>query len=226
MRGHIAAFLCTLGVSALAARAHGLDEKPAQAPPLQINACALLLPAEITQVIGLPVEPGVRHDDGLVPNQSYSSSCIWEVRTPTPAPAEPDKPLGGKSFVILNAMRWPSGSALAHTFLDSFRNASMDGTIPGKPSPRNFGDEALWWGDGLAVCKGDFSFGISVFLPGSGDKLPKGALEERLAPLILRRLGHAPSGRRDRAADEFPQQTGPAGRSRRMPPHITLYSSS
>jgi hypothetical protein len=200
MRGHIVAFLCTLGIAALAATANGLEAQPAQAPALQINACALLLPAEITQVIGLPVEPGVRHDDGLVSNRSYSSSCIWEVRTPTPAPADPDKPLGGKSFVILNAMQWPSGSGLAHTFLDSFRKAAMDGTIPGKPSPRNFGDEALWWGDGLAVCKGDFSFGISVFLPSSGGKLPKGALEERLAPLILRRLEHAPSGGPERSA--------------------------
>jgi hypothetical protein len=201
MRGLIAAFIGTLGVAALVAPAPVADAQPAQAPVLQINACALLLSPEITQVIGLPVAPGVRHDDGLVPNRSYSSSCLWEVRTPTPGPADPDKPLGGKSFVILNAMRWPSGSALAHTFLDSFRKASLDGTIPGKPSPRNFGDEALWWGDGLAVCKGDFSFGISVFLPGSGDKGPKGALEERLAPLILRRLEHPPSSGSDRTPE-------------------------
>jgi hypothetical protein len=175
-----------LGAWAAVVQAQVSDNQPV--PALQVNACALLLPAEITQVVGLPVGPGMRHDDGLVPNGSYSSSCIWEVHPPTSAPADPDKPLGGKSFVILNAMQWPPGSGLAHTFLESFRAASADGTIPGKPSPRNFGDEALWWGDGLAVCKGDFSFGISVFLPASSSDSPKGATEERLAPLILRRL--------------------------------------
>ncbi len=181
LRFAVVALLCTPGVGA---RAHGQDEPAA----LQIDACSLLLPVEITHVIGLPVDPGVRHDFGLVTNRSYSSSCIWEVRTPTLAPADADKPLGGKSFVILSAMQWPPGSGLARSFLESFRSASADGTIAGKPSPRKFGDEALWWGDGLAVRKGDFSFGISVFLPGASAAPPRGTLEERLAPLILQRL--------------------------------------
>ena len=178
---------CALGACTLAGPAAGAD-KAAQAPPAPINACELLQAAEIGQIIGLPVAAGARHDDGLVADGSYSSSCVWEVHTGAPAAAEPDKPLGGKSFVILNAMRWPAGSGRARSFLESFREASQDGTIPGKTSPRNFGDEALWWGDGLAVRKGDFSFGVSVFLPHTRASQPKGALEERLAPLILRRL--------------------------------------
>jgi hypothetical protein len=205
--------LCAIGAWLLATTVSAVQESPAQVPPAQppgsrtpdiqppntrspaaltIDACALLVPGEIATVIGLPVKPGVRRDAGLVSNGSYSSACVWEVDAGTSGPADPQAPLGGKSFVILNAMQWPTGSGLAHTFLDSFRQAAADGTIPGKPSARDFGDAALWWGDGLAVCKGDVSFGISVFLPTSAARPPKGVFEEQLAPRILRRLEHAP----------------------------------
>lgn len=79
---------------------------------------------------------------------------------------------------------------MARTFLESFRAAAADGTIAGKPIARDFGDEALWWGDGLAVRSGGVSFGISVFLPRAEGQLEKGVGEERLAPLVLRRLEH------------------------------------
>ncbi len=101
--------------------------------------------------------------------------------------------MSGKRFVMLLAMQWPPGSGLAHTFLDSFNKAAAEGAIAAKPSARDFGDEALQWGDGLAVRKGDVSFGISVFLPGAGTRESMGIIEEKLAPMILRRLEHPAS---------------------------------
>jgi hypothetical protein len=87
-------------------------------------------------------------------------------------------------------MQWPTGSNLAGSFIDVFRTAASKGEIPKKPVPRQFGDEALWWGDGLAVRKGDVSFGISVFIPDSADS-SSGAFEARLARMILQRLPRA-----------------------------------
>jgi hypothetical protein len=152
-----------------------------------IDACSLLDVAEIGQAVGLPVDPGVRRDAGLESNGAYSSSCVWVLRPADEPPPDPTKPLGGRSFVILNAMLWPAGSGLARTFLDSFREAAAHGEIPSQPQARHFGDEALSWGDGLAVRRHDVSFGVSVFIPGV-TKERRGALQEALAPAILRRL--------------------------------------
>lgn len=140
----------------------------AAAAPPRIDACALLKPAEIAEVIGQPVAAGQRHDAGLEANGAWSSSCIW--------------PLGEHSFVILNAMQWPAGRA--REFLDSFRGAAQEGVLPRPPEARRVGDEALWWGDGLAVRRRDTSFGLSVFHPRTA---PAGAgqWEERLASLVL-----------------------------------------
>jgi len=173
--------ICALGVALLSKAAGGGASLP------QIDACSLLLPAEISTAIGLPVENGTRKDDGLVRDGSYSSTCVWKVIPARLHPDDPTAPLGGSSFVILNAMQWPPGSGLAKKFLEAFRKAAVDGDIPHTPLPRTFGDEALWWGDGLAVRQGDVSFGISVFIPGSSPKLAE-EFEERLAPQILRRL--------------------------------------
>jgi hypothetical protein len=152
-----------------------------------IDACSLLKAAEIQATVGAPVDPGVRRDAGTESNGAYSSSCVWTITQSHPAPADPTKPLGGRSFVILHAMQWPAGSGLARTFLDSFREAAAHGEIPSQPQARNFGDEALSWGDGLAVRQRDVSFGVSVFIPGMA-KERRGAIQEQLAPLILRRL--------------------------------------
>ncbi len=188
------ACLCAIGVwgVALSGPASAAKEAPAKTAPVQaINACSLLEREEIAKVIDLPVKAGVRKDEGLVTNGAYSSACVWEVDVENPNRDNPEAPMGGKSFVILNAMRWPAG--LAHTFLDEFRQAEINHDIPGKTSPRKFGDDALWWGDGLAVYKGDVSFGLSVFLPPSDKRPPKGVFEERLAPQILRRLDPHPA---------------------------------
>lgn len=153
----------------------------------EINACALLDAARISDTLQRAVEDGRRKDLGFQSDGSYSSSCVWIVRSEKASTLDPTAPLGGRSFVILNATQWPPGSGLARTFLDAFRAAAAGGEIPSKPRPRDFGDEALWWGDGLAVRKGDVSFGLSVFLPGN-TAAPATRYEEQLAPLILRRL--------------------------------------
>lgn len=157
--------------------------------PLPIDACSLLTAQEIAQVIGLPVEEGRREDAGLTREGSWSSTCLWRVHLRNPAPPDPRKPLGGASFVILNALRWPPGRA--GEFLQAFRDAARRGDIPRQPSPRKFGDEALWWGDGLAVRRGDVSVGISVFTPGTGGPRTS-AREEKLAPLVVQRLDRRP----------------------------------
>ena len=159
-----------------------------------IDACALLEDSEIAAVIGLAVEAGERRDVGSLPDGTYSSTCIWTVRLEKPAQENPSAPFGGKSFVILSAIQWPVGSALAHTFLDSFYAASQRGEIPGKVSPRKFGDDALWWGDGLAVVRENVAFGISVFVPSSPAARP-GVREEQLAPHILGRLDESANRR-------------------------------
>ena len=153
-------------------------------PPPAIDACTLLTPAQIERVLGQAVEPGVRRDAGMESNGAYSSACVWTLLAEKGQPQRSAAPLGGRSFVILNAMQWPVGSGRAREFLDSFREAAASGVLPKAPSARKFGDDALWWGDGLAVRSGDVSFGLSVHLP----RMPSavaGAREERLAPLVL-----------------------------------------
>lgn len=155
----------------------------------QVNACALLETAEIEDILGLRVGTGMRSDSGYESNGSYSSTCMWPIaanRTDSASPAD------GRRFVIVNAMRWPDGSQRAGSFLDSFRKAAETGELSAAPAARDFGDEALWWGDGLAVVKGDVSFGVSVFIPGTKPDKP-GAIEEKLAPHILRRLARLES---------------------------------
>ena len=150
-----------------------------------IDACELLHGPEIVPIIGASVSKPLRQDAGLQPDGSYSSTCYWEIGTTNPTTPADQAPGAKKSYVILHAMQWPRG--LAHIFLDSFRTAAANGDIPGKTSPRKFGDEALWWGDGLAVRRYDVSFGISVVFPGAKDN-HTGALEGRLAPYVLRRI--------------------------------------
>lgn len=177
--------VCALGSFLLGAHVSGAGAASA-AKVAEIDACTLLTAAEISRAIGLPVDAGVRRDAGLQKTGAYSSACLWTIQTQTPAPHNPTKPLNGKSFVILNAMQWPAGSNLARTYLEDFREASANGVIDAKPVPKSFGDEALWWGDGLAVRKRDVSFGVSVFMPGVSKRPAE--MEEKLAPHILRRL--------------------------------------
>jgi len=152
---------------------------------LEINACELLTPAEISAAIGLPVDKGRRQDEGIARDGQYSSTCFWTIE-PGKAPDQ-TAPGRGRRFVILNAHRWPAGQDMAKKFLEAFHESADQGVIPNPPVPRKFGDDALWWGDGLAVRKGDVSFGISVFMPKRGEARTS-ILEEKLAPQILKRL--------------------------------------
>ncbi len=160
-----------------------------------INACALLSSREIGAVLQRKVEAAERNDAGYVGDGPYSSACVWKIPLqPSDAAPEVDQsapdraaaPLGGRHFVILNALRWPKG--MAHQFLDEFYAAGERGDIPRKPVPRKIGDDALWWGDGVAVRKGDVSFGVSVFVEGvSLDESRR--IEEALARKVLRKIG-------------------------------------
>lgn len=147
----------------LATPPHAATAPADDATPM-IDACALLDAAEIQRVVGEPVEKGERRDSGLEANGAYSSACVWMLSADRGRETDSQRPLGGRSFVILNALRWPQGSEGARTYLQAFREASASGVLPLKPSPRPFGDEALWWGDGLAVRRGDVSFGVSIFI--------------------------------------------------------------
>lgn len=179
--------VCAVAGFMLCGQAIGADARPAaDAKAVEIDACTLLSAAEISKAIGLPVDKGSRKDAGFQSNGSYSSACVWVIQPDKAMTHDPSAPLGGRSFVILNAMQWPAGSGLARTFLQAFHDAAANGDIPSKPVPRKFGDEALWWGDGLAVRKRDVSFGVSVFIPGPKSK--RALFEEQLAPHILRRL--------------------------------------
>ena len=161
-------------------------EEPVRAAE-KIDACTLLLAPEIEHVIGAKVDSGERRDEGPSPDGSYSSTCVWKIRTSVPAPADAAAPMGGASFVILNAIRWPAGSELARGFLEGFRAAAARGDITHTPIPKSLGDEALWWGDGLAVREHDVSFGVSVFFQ-TGKAKYRGFFEERLAPRVLARI--------------------------------------
>ena len=153
----------------------------------RIDACALLTPAQIEAEIGHAVDAGDRRDAGLQPDGSWSSSCVWILKDDSAAPADAAAPLRNRSFVILNAVQWPLGSGRAHEFLDAFHAAAASGVLPRAPQPRRIGDDALWWGDGLAVRTQDVSFGLSVLLRRARPPAP-GAFEERLAPFVLRQL--------------------------------------
>jgi hypothetical protein len=159
-----------------------------------INACALLKDEEVSEVVGALVTPGQRRDDGEVGNKgdyappgTYSSTCFWQFHADG-AQDDPNLPMGGRRFAILNAMVWPQGGNYAAEFLKSFYDAAEKEIIPAKPVPvEGIGDEALWWGDGTAVRKGDRSYGISVFLQ-NGDKATQRKMEELLARKIAGRI--------------------------------------
>jgi hypothetical protein len=155
-----------------------------------INACTLLTDGEVAAVLGKKVHPGERHDSGSVESGNYagaySSTCLWRVVGKGPPPSDPNKSLGGASYAILNAMQFPAGSGKAKSFLQSFRDAAKEGDIDQSPVALKIADDALWWGDGVAVCKGDRSFGISVHLVGGRPQ--ERSMEEALARKVAARL--------------------------------------
>lgn len=157
-----------------------------------VDACALLTDSEVAAALKLKVLPADRRDDGKLDDRpgyegSYSSTCVWRV-TDDQHKDDVDLPMAGMRFAILNAITWPKDSGKAANFLQSFHDAAEHDIIPSKPIPlTGIGDDALWWGDGVASRKGDVSFGISVFLQ-NGDKDTQRTMEESLARKIAGRL--------------------------------------
>lgn len=144
-----------------------------------LNACTLLLAEDITSVLGNTVYAGVRDDQGLIAEGEqagvYSSTCLWQL----------DRDNDVTEYVILMAMRWPPDKP-ASQFLQDFRHFSDLGVIAQQPVALALGDEALWWGDGVAVVKGRVSFGISTRLLDTPER--RRAAEEAFATQILSRL--------------------------------------
>ncbi len=156
-------------------------------PARQIDACSLIALAEVAKVTGGAIEKGERNDAGNVSDgNGYSSTCLWRVGGLTKLPEKPNAPFDGASFAILNVISWPVGSGKARAYVNDFREAAKQGTIDNEPVPVQAGDDALFWGDGVAVAKGDISFGVSVHV--GTDKKAEQAMEEALAKKIVPKL--------------------------------------
>jgi hypothetical protein len=167
------------------------DMAAARTPPKAIDPCALVTIAEVSKVMGQPVERGRATDDGLTRDGAYSTTCLWAVALPPGVAPDPTRSLGGQSFAILNVQNWPGGPNDARKFLDGFRKAFDEQAISSKPVAVQVGaDEALWWGDGVAARKSGVSIGVSV--ASSGDRAARRPKAESLARLIVRRLSRTP----------------------------------
>lgn len=181
-----------LGVVAAVAVVLSVASASSRAPAGPADACALLTDKEVASTMKLEVMPADRRDDGALDSRpgyegAYSSTCLWRVVDDKDA-ENIDLPMNGMRFAILNAITWPKDSGKAANFLQSFHEAAEHEIIPSKPiALQGIGDDALWWGDGVAARVGDVSFGISVFLQ-NGDKDTQRAMEEALARRIAGRL--------------------------------------
>ena len=147
------------------------------------DACALIGKDEVAALVGGKVDAAERHDDGKTEDGAYSSTCLWKVTGTAPLPAKPGAPFGGASFAMLNAISWPAGSGQAKKYLEDFRDAAKQDLIDQTPVTVQAGDEALWWGDGVAFRRGDVSFGVSVHV--GTDKKAEQTMEEALAKKIV-----------------------------------------
>lgn len=185
--GVVVAVAVVLSVASASTRAPG-----GMASSGPADACALLTDNEVASTMKLEVMPADRRDDGALDDRpgyegSYSSTCLWRV-VDDQGMDNIDLPMNGMRFAILNAITWPKDSGKAAHFLQSFHDAAEHEIIPSKPIPlTGIGEDALWWGDGVAARVGDVSFGISVFLQ-NGDKDTQRAMEEALARKIASRL--------------------------------------
>jgi len=174
--------LCIAAGAALfaAVTARAAAGSPPQASPAApvINACTLLSVEQVAKATGFSIQSATRQDEGLTKDGAYSSTCVWK---------DTSSIAGTTRLAIVNAMTWPPGGGQAGRFLQSFRDAARDGTIPNAPLALTLGEESLWWGDGVAVKQGDLSFGMSVF---DRSKSPpqRRAMEEELARQILQGL--------------------------------------
>jgi hypothetical protein len=166
--------------------------KSHQRSPTPIDACTFLQTGALKKSLGQRVLPGTRTDDGFTVEGAYSSTCYWQIDHSTHSPARSRLSPASK-LVLLNVMHWPTAAATTH-FLQSFRDASADHTIDHQIVPINgLGDEALWWGDGVAMRIGQLSFGVST-LHVARSEAERRRVAESLARLIAAQIASsAPS---------------------------------
>jgi len=177
-----------LSLTLLSAFAAAGSARAADAPrPTPIDACGLLTPDDIASVTGKKAGAPISGGDEDTSDGSRSSTCVWKLAGDAGAGTQAlDAPLQGSNYAVLNIQSWPQGSDGARKFVEDFRDAAEHDLIPAKPVTVQVGDEALYWGDGVAVRKGNVSFGISVHLVGG--KPTEQAMEEALAKTILGKL--------------------------------------
>lgn len=156
-------------------------------PVKHLDACSLISPADVAAVTGGTAGTGERNDAGDTDQGGYSSTCVWKLEGLPKLPEKQDAPFGGASFAMLNTIVWPAGTALAKKYVNDFWDAAKQDLIPSNPiAIKGIGEDALFWGDGVAVAKGDISFGVSVHV--GTDKKAEQAMEEALAKKIVPKL--------------------------------------
>jgi len=156
------------------------------APAMSEDACSLVTADQVSAVSGGKVEAGERHDSGTGDDGSYSSTCVWKIGGLPPLPPRAEgmpAPFGGSAFAMVNTITWPAGSGMAKKYLDDFWKAAKQHDIDMTPVPVKAGDDALFWGDGVAMRKGDVAFGVSVHI--GSDKKAEQSMEEALARKII-----------------------------------------
>jgi len=168
---------------ALVAVAASMLTVGARADVPESNACMLIAKEDVAKIVGGKVESAERNDDGKTEDGAYSSTCVWKVTGLPALPAKPNAPFGGAAFAMLNTITWPAGSGKAKKYLEDFRDAAKQDLIDQTPVPVQAGDEALFWGDGVAFRRGDVSFGVSVHV--GTDKKQEQVLETALAQKIV-----------------------------------------
>lgn len=178
-------------LAAVATLAVGVGAHATDAPKVaELNACSLIAPADVAAVTGGIIDKSERNDSGDTnEGGGYSSTCIWKIDGMAKVPAVKEgapEPFAGQAFAMLNTIVWPAGSGLAKKYVNDFRDAAKQDLIDATPVPVKAGDDALFWGDGVAVAKGDISFGVSVHV--GTDKKAEQAMEEALAQKIVPKL--------------------------------------
>jgi hypothetical protein len=151
-----------------------------------INACAFLRQSDIQRILPVISTAGVRDDDGRTSDGAYSSTCVWRFASRAEGPL--------KGMILVNAMRWPDAGS-SGKFLQAFRTAAADHTIEHQPVPVAAGDEALWWGDGVAVRVGPVSFGVSVMLTEKGTVDRRNITEALARQIVAKGIDSSPEYR-------------------------------
>jgi hypothetical protein len=91
-----------------------------------------------------------------------------------------------RHLLIINVMRWPD-TRQPRRFLQAFDTAAADHTIDHAiVRLHDIGEEALWWGDGVAMRIGHLSFGVSTLNMASTPQARQ-QIAEQLARLIAHR---------------------------------------